>query len=636
MKKFISTTLAILIFVSAILCLNISVSAVTPGPQISVQPQDVTASYPNGATFTVVPQNADDVASYQWYFTDSVGQIFKLDGISATTDTLVCPAFNKYYDGQYFFCELTGKNGGVTQSDPAYVTIDNYYENVKAVYIDNYAITRGNSIDLSTTELGSGIITYSADGKSITLDNVNIDNTQMILDHTISDSLGITLYDYETEIDDFNVNLIGNNIIKNTFYQESTNSGGITVDITFMGLHDMKAAPDVHITGSGSLTLIGGAKQFNTNGDLYIGAPIKFVANKDYFCDAINANNVTVSENTVLTFNVNGTLIYAKDSIHVKDGAIINAKTSAPFVMNDYTYKNGFLCTNDVTFNGATVKIELLADPERFIKNGTGIAGFMGINNRGKVFLKNSNLSITQTAGEVDSEYFYGGGGISCGEFEMIGSKLDINVNAKAIVDSYGLSAGKNVIISDSTLNCYEHTAGRTFGIAASGKLDITNSNVYVDCASADGEAYGIMYKTADIDLKEYGQRVESKVNKGFAMGANIGSGNEVLIFDEKYEATSLKLGEHTLFTCPEDAVLNHASMNKSNGGSYIYLETPYSSSDKSSAAIHVVIGSDIPAPIEPISPRTGNIIVYMYLALFIVFAGVFALITVCRRNNNN
>lgn len=628
MKKILSIILCMVITVSLFFCVSTVALAIEPGPAIKEQPQDVVLNYPDRAEFTVVPQNPDEVASYQWYFVDSMGQMFKLDGKSAKTDKLVCPALDKYYDGRLFFCVLTGKNGSITESAPAYITVLNASENVKAFYIGNYAIKCGESLDLSNTELGSGVISFAADGKSITLNNVNMDNTDMILDHVISTSIGIYLDDYGTNIDRFYVNLIGNNTIKNTFYQESTNSGGITFDLTFMGLHGAKA-PDVHIVGSGSLTLIGGAKQLNTNGDLYIEAPINFNANGDYFCDAVNANNVIVCEDVKLNFNVNGTLLYAKGGIDIKSGAVIKAKTTAPFVMNDYTNKNGFLCTYDVNITNASVEIELAADPARFTPFYNGIANFIGINNRGKLSLKESTVKITQTALKGESEYFYNGGGIICTELELDRSTLEINVNSDEIIDSYGISTKNNITVNDSIINCYEHTSGRVFGIAASGGLKIKGkSTVISDCASNDDEAFGIMYKTADIDLTAPKSKVESKVTKGFAMGANIGSGKDILAFDEDYKTTASNLGEHTVFVTPEDAVFNHASMKKSSStSSYIYIETPYSAATKS-AATHVVIGCDIPEPQpEPeseseseyqVSPATGDNLVLPILSLLL------------------
>ena len=629
MKRTASIILSLVITVSALLCVSFTVSAAEPGPAIKTQPQSVTVNYPDGATFKVVPQNPDEVASYQWYFVDMMDRPFKLDGTSAVTDTLVCPAIDRYQDGQYFYCELTGKNGGVTRSAPAYVTVPNYYDVVRALYVGNYAVKCGESLDLSKTELGSGIISYSADGKTVTLNNVYMDNTDMIVDHTTSIAISIMLDDYATDIDRLDVKLIGNNTIKNTFYQESMNSGGITFDLPFLGLHNAAPAPDVHVNGSGSLTLIGGSKQLNTTGDLYIEAPVKFLAYKDYFCDAINAENVTVAENVPLTFDVNGTLIYAKDGIDIKKGASVNAKTTAPFVMNDYTNKNGFLCTNDIIIKDATVKIELAADPARHTSEYSGIATLLGINNRGRLYLENSRVEITETAGKSEKEYFYNGGGISCGELELKNSVLSINVNSDEIIDSYGINAKNGITVTESVLNCFEHTSGRVFGIAAGGDLKIKNSTVIADCASSDDEAYGIMYKTVDIDLNSHDKKVEAKVNKGFAMGANIGNGKDVLSFDEEYKVAASKLGEHTVFSLPLNAVFNQASMNKANPGSYIYIETPYSKRDKT-AATHIVIECDIPSHIPtPVSPDTADI---GSIVFSVLLASAAALVFLIRR----
>ncbi|MCQ2451355.1 MAG: hypothetical protein MJ080_05215 [Clostridia bacterium] len=642
MKKTVRILLSLITVFSLLVCLQFTAVAELTGPTIKTQPQSISVNYPDSAEFKVVPDDADKVASYQWYYVDYVGQIFKLEGISAKTDTLIVPSTDKYYDGNYFYCVLTGKNGKTTKSNNAYVTVDNYFEDMKLLLINNYAIKRGETLDLSKTELGTGKITYASDGKSVTLDNVYMDNEKVILDRTISASLGIMLDDKSTEIDRLDIKLIGKNTVINKFYQESTNGSGITLDFYFTGL-ESSAIPDVHISGSGELTVIGGSIELRTNGNLYLDAPVSFKANGDYFCDAVNGSNVTVSENVPLNFDVNGTLIYAKKGINIKNGAKINAKTSAPFVMNDYTYKNGFLCTYDINIKDASVNIELAADPDRFIPNGTAIAGFLGMSNKGKVILDGSDVTITQRAGKANDPYFFGGGGIYCDELELNNSTLKIDVNSDDIIDTYGISAAKNITVNKSTLDCFVHTSGRVFGIAANGDLKIEDSSVSSNTASADESAYGIMYKTVDIDLKSYDQRVESTVNNGFAMGANAGNGQEIKGFENDYQITASKLGEHTVFLTPEDAVFNRASMEKSTPGSYIYLETVYSAKDTENASKHIVIGCDLPKPPKPspdkkedkpsnktsstekLSPLTKDGFPYIYSVLLLVSSVSFA-----------
>lgn len=603
MKRTISVLLAILLMMSVVFCSVTAVSAENKGPAISVQPQDVSVNYPDSAEFTVVPENPAAVASYQWYYVDQMGQVFKLDGSSAKTATLVCPSTHKDYDGQYFYCELADSSGNVTTSDPAYVEIKNYSENKKMLYVGDYTVERGKTLDLSTTTLGSGTVSYAEDGKSMTLNNVQFDSTNMIFDHIVSASLCFTIDDSNTEIERFDVNLVGDNCIKNTFYQEARNESGISLDLFFTGVPKSGKAPDVHIGGSGKLNIIGGTIELRTNGDLYLEAPISFNAYGEYFSDAVNGKKVTVGENVPLDFDVNGTLIYAKNSIDINKGAVIKAKTSAPYVMGEYTHKNGFLCTNDINITNAKVDIELTADPNRFIPNGTAVESFLGMNNNGAVNITdNSEVKIKESCIKGREPYFSHGGGISCGELNVSDSVLDINVNSDDIFDSYGINASDNITVTDSTLNCFEHTSGRVFGIAANGDFIVKDSTVVSDCNSADEKAYGIMYKTTNIDLNLDGNKVDATVNDGFAMGANIGKGREIKGFDKDYEVVATTLGENTIFETPLDAVINQASMEQSTPGSYIYLETPYSPDNTEKTPNHIVIKSNI---VEPTTEET-------------------------------
>ena len=57
---------------------------------IKEQPKSVEVSYPDGATFHVEVEKPEDVASYQWTYSDG-SNTFVLDGTSASTDTRGLP-----------------------------------------------------------------------------------------------------------------------------------------------------------------------------------------------------------------------------------------------------------------------------------------------------------------------------------------------------------------------------------------------------------------------------------------------------------------------------------------------------------------------------------------------------------------
>lgn len=587
MKRIISIILVVAVVIT--LCFTTAVFSFAEGPVIATQPTDVIISYPNGATFTVVPADESEVAAYQWYFVDSVGQEFKLEGTSAKTNTLVLPATDSYYNGNAVYCILTGKNGDKTQSEYAYIDIDNGSVDYSLLFVNNYAIKPGESLDLSTTELGSGVISYSSDRQKITLNNVNFDNTNPIFDNTVSPAIGIYVSDYATDIEKLTVNVIGNNVLKNTFYQENYNSSGITVDLGFLGLSKANQ-PDIEVSGTGTLKLIGGTIQLRALGNLTINCPITFEGYNNYFCDAINGNNVDV--NSDLKFDVNGTIIYSTGSININSGASIDGKTTAPYVMGDYTRKNAFLSSADININDADVTISLVADPSRFIDEYSGIDSFMGFSSpNGDVSIKDSNVKITIDALPSTEEYFYSGNGIDCNNLTVDNSVLDININSNEIIESNAIMTSESIDIKDSTVNVKDYASDMVFGIATNGTLSIKDSNVSADCAvnGTDSQAYGLMYRTANIDLSTASQKVSSKVNKGFAIGANIGNGEEEKGYDSSYAPAATKLVGETALITPTDAQLNQSSMLQPSGR-YTYLETVYSLSDTSKASTNVVI----------------------------------------------
>lgn len=75
------------LFILSLLFLLMFVLASCSGRKLSItgQPQDVTVSYPQGASFSVKVSNPEKVASYQWYLTDQAGNVFELAGITAKT-----------------------------------------------------------------------------------------------------------------------------------------------------------------------------------------------------------------------------------------------------------------------------------------------------------------------------------------------------------------------------------------------------------------------------------------------------------------------------------------------------------------------------------------------------------------------
>ena len=115
-------------------------------------------TYPEGATFHVKVDNPDIVLSHQWYVSDSVGKEFKLDGSSATTDTLIVPSTEWSKSGLMFRCVIEDNQGHTTYTDPAYLTLANEEEDKTVLFIGEYALEPGDSLNLEDAALGEGTV----------------------------------------------------------------------------------------------------------------------------------------------------------------------------------------------------------------------------------------------------------------------------------------------------------------------------------------------------------------------------------------------------------------------------------------------------------------------------------------------
>lgn len=210
------------------------------------------------------------------------------------------------------------------------------------------------------------------------------------------------------------------------------------------------------------------------------------------------------------------------------------------------------------------------------------------------LLIENSEVTIKETCGESYTPVFFHGGGIQCGDLIVNNSTLNVDVDSEDIGECIGINVTNNATVTDSTVKCSANTSGRVFGLAVSGNLSVKGSTIIADCSSADEQAFGIMYKKADFDLNQAGNKIDATVEDGFAMGANIGRGTEFKGFDKDYKVTSTTFGKNTVFETPLNAVLNRASMQQSVAGNYIYLETPYSPDDTENTPTHIVIKSNI------------------------------------------
>ena len=155
---------------------------------VTVQPENVDVEYPAGASFHIEVSDPERVASYQWIASDGYTD-FVLDGVTATTDTLVIPATEQDNNDLYYRCAITDIDGNLIESEPGVLRNPDRYEDRTVLYVGDHAVVPGQRLDLASTTLGSGTVIFERDGTTITLDNVHLSTATMTFDTQLSPSL---------------------------------------------------------------------------------------------------------------------------------------------------------------------------------------------------------------------------------------------------------------------------------------------------------------------------------------------------------------------------------------------------------------------------------------------------------------
>jgi len=101
---------------------NVATLQVIPGPQIGTQPVSVTADAGDEATFRI-KANGDGL-TYQWYYSMDEGKSWQLPATAgAKTESFSITAEEKW-NGMLLKCEVTDRNGGVSTSNIAKLTVN--------------------------------------------------------------------------------------------------------------------------------------------------------------------------------------------------------------------------------------------------------------------------------------------------------------------------------------------------------------------------------------------------------------------------------------------------------------------------------------------------------------------------------
>ncbi|MBR5931900.1 MAG: 4Fe-4S dicluster domain-containing protein [Lachnospiraceae bacterium] len=577
---------------------------------IKEQPKSAEVSYPDGATFHVEVEKPEDVASYEWTYSDG-STTYHLDGMSAATDTLIIPSTMQDDNPAIIQCKITDKQGNTYTTKEATLTVTNKTEDKSVLYVGDYAVEPGETLDLAQTGLGRGTVTFDADGCHITFENFNFDNTTMTFDRTIAPATGLFFVRRNPDQIEYHFTFKGNCVINNTYFNEDYNSGGVTFN-SFFACGDSANRPMVIIDGDGKVTFKGGGNQIYSDADIEIAADLKTDVLDKRFCDGIRAGNIFVDEDVHLQMNVNGTALHSEGDIRIYDNAKLIIRSVAPHVGVGPTAKNILYVGGSLYAKNAGINIIGIADPENFLPYGSALATFGGI-----LLAENGNLNLDATKVYIDlstisaNEPFAmnftgisGGGQTNAISMEN-GASIDINMNDPEVATATGINMPGIVEVNQGcsiALNVL--SAGETTGLEADRILTVNDGLVDSTVTSAgDGATYGIVSGEITINLTENIYYVHSKVDEGgFAMAADTGErGNAPTEYDPSYKAEKIQLLGKADCLEPEK---NDISLWGVPGyGDIIVVETIFNTSGDASPATEVLIGQ-------------GNSLIWLYCVI--------------------
>ena len=607
------------------------------------QPEDQVVSYPDGASFEVRVSREDKVASYQWYVRDVAGNVFELEGDSAKTAELIVPSTGQRDNLLVYYCVITDTAGNKLVSKEAYLDKNNKTENKTVLYVGNYALEPGETLDLQlmpAPQLGTGKVIFDKNGTDITFDNVKMDNSKSIYDVRLSQGVCIRLDSAkDMKGETITLKLKGSNRITNYFKDDGGN--GMPLDF-MLRCSDADQPMTVVIDGEslgGTLTVKGGAQAIRATANMVVNADVKVQKTRDedisymdaVVVDQLNAQgqhnltiganhkldltsfgsalsapgSITIGENTQIDIDMTMPYIHKGDSagaleitksavfvgadeLRLKPGTKLSIKgTVDPYIMTDISECNGIVLQNSATMiaDDSTIDIDMITKPyddPLYIFTVSGITGTSDIT------LENSDITISVKGDEwADS-----GVGIAADkDITMNNCKADIYANG--YLDAFGIVTDTNVTMDRCDVDIATDSFTKAYGLAPNQDLNVKDSKIDVktQCTGSDGNSYGVLGSNMNLNMSkpEYYIKSDATNANGFAFVANTGdAGDEERKYDPSYQAKMIK-GTFDVRT-PASSTVNIASMPGSVH-KYLYVESFYDTKDTSKPAVSAEIG---------------------------------------------
>ena len=558
------------------------------GPVIASQPQNAFVNYPDGASFNVEVEEPDDVASYQWY-------MFKLDGYSAHTNTLIVPSTQEANHILRYYCVITDKDGRKTVSRRAALEISNYGVYKPVFYVGEFAVEPGETLDLSKIDigggykLGKGTVSFDSNAKDITISNLDYDNSHTLCDLVMAPNVGLSMVYCKTDKDEYNVTFNGENRIMNTYFDYDYNLGGIPFDFYLYG--KAEETPLVNLIGDGTLEITNGYNALRIIGDLMIDIDITVKQNRPEYADGIAANNIFVSKNRKLDLTVNGYGINANGNLFMT-GADVKIDANVPHISKGTSTKKLILSKGVVNIENTNLDINMTVN--RSICGETVDNSF--IYTPGDLYIsKGSNVKCnTEHIGNGVFNYYTTG--ISAKNAYLEDSALSMNCESEKCANALGISTNGSFEAKDSSLTLDLSVCGTVYGISAGKDFSEENCDIAVNTKSYNGaDVYGLVCNEADFNVTDKTHTAVFNAENGLAIVCDLKKPltDEPVTYQEGYECTNLSFQNDAQIITPKEYEINLSAVETGDDIStqYAAVETVYEKGNITTPAASVTIG---------------------------------------------
>ena len=481
--------------------------------KVTKQPVGVSVRYPEGATFSVEVNKPENVASYQWVMEDSVRQ-FVLDGLTATTKELVLPSTDIDDSDVKIMCIITDLNGNRTYTDKVDLIITNRDEYRQPLYVGDYALLPGESLDLSTTPLGTGLVSYD-DAHNVTFKDVDISTDGLSFDKALGTSMGVFWDCREGDHEPYFMHFEGDCVFENNYFDPDMNSGGVVINSHFRTTNDPYIR-SLTVDVNGSLTVKGGSDAIYADSDITIASDSVITTKplETNYNTGITGQRVTVEEGAALDITCVGTAISAQNDIIIKDDAEINIDYTLQHVTNARTEGKAILAHGNFAAGAAVINVGVHARPEQFEPWGLATDYADGIRCDGYVALTGTDMTITMDALEGTGPYamnFCGIGGELIGVVLNDGAKMTIDIDSDCIFSAAGIMPDNSfagmfcdlIMGEDCELDVTVHASGTVIGLNIPDQIILRDAAISVDATTQAGYAIGIYGHQSSIELTD-------------------------------------------------------------------------------------------------------------------------------------